>query len=212
MRKIQFIHEGKRITHIELFTLINGTDIVIPIEVIDEIFLYITSGKTFKEVLHLDKCFHCNYEPKIPNYISVSISEVLGMLENAVFYYEILTNRVIDAEPSIDQLHRHVLEDFGYYETNSYDIVTMGKKQYLSMTLRLDEFSYEDDDEATPENMNMYFAETVENGKLIIPKSFVDEMYIVNPEDDTDYETIEVEMRFDKVDGDIDLLQYITFV
>jgi hypothetical protein len=243
MRRIQFVHEGKRITHIELFTLINGTDLIMPIEVIDEIFSYITCGKTFKEVLYLSKYFHSNYEPKIPQYISVSINEVLGMLENATFYYEILTDRVIDNELSVDQLHRHVLEDFGIYETNSYDIVTRENgKQYLSMTLRMGDDTYsecDNNDEATPENITMYFPEMSIGGKFIIPKSFKDEMYVMNPYDPDDslsgegstYESIEVEMRFDKVDGDnklqsagsgmehhsvltsgIDLLQYITIV
>jgi hypothetical protein len=106
------------------------------------------------------------------------------MLENATFYYEILTD-----------------QGKGKYQ-----------KQYLTMTLRLEDFSYEDGDEATPKNITMYFPETSISGKFIIPKSFGDEMYVVNPDDPDDYETIEVDMIFNKVDGDADLLQYITIV
>jgi hypothetical protein len=92
MRKIQFIHEGNRITHTELFRLVNSTNITIPIEVIDEIFSYITCGKTFKEVLHLSKYFHCNYEPIIHQYISVSIIEVLGICNHFLCAYTRIRN------------------------------------------------------------------------------------------------------------------------
>lgn len=144
------------------------------------------------------------------------ITEVLGMLENTIFYYEIITDQDIDTELSVDSLHRHVLDDFGIIDTNGYDIYQENNTWCLSMTLRLnDNIDIEQylDLPATSENMKLCFAEypkaISDEGKLIIPQNFED--YVYPDEEKTGFfNSIDVMFKFIKV-GDLDLLPYITF-
>ncbi len=72
MRKIQFIHNGKRISHIELFKLVHGThDFFIPTDITNCIFSYVTCGKTFKEILHLNSYYHNTQKHKTDSYVNI---------------------------------------------------------------------------------------------------------------------------------------------
>lgn len=148
-----------------------------------------------------------------------TIDEVIGLLEDATFYYEILTDKYVDSEPTVDCLHRHVLEDFIGYATNSYEVLYVGNKQYLTMTLKLSYDSYSSEDSNLPitiDNMKLCFSEFLEmiskDGKLNIPYSFEDSVYPQDPvEIDSYVDSIDVKFKFHKV-SDLDLLQYINLI
>jgi len=148
------------------------------------------------------------------------ISEVIGLLEDSTFHYEILTNINIAVEPTEDCLHRHVLDDFPGYKANSFTIYRKLNKQYLSMTLKIDDDILLDDEKldklATIRNMNSCFIFNIEmisdNGKLIIPYSFEDSVYTEDPADPSNYDdVIDVEFVFHGVDNKI-LLEYIKVI
>ena len=148
-----------------------------------------------------------------------TIGEILGLLEDSTFYYEILTDIKISEEPTEDCLHRHVLEDFPGYKANSFTVHRKPNKQYLSMTLKFDDDLSFDDDKlnklATVENMKLCFIDEMisSEGKLIIPYCFEDSIY---PEKYANSSSIaigflDVEFIFSHVDN-ILLLDYITVI
>jgi hypothetical protein len=110
---------------------------------------------------------------------SVTIEDLINTLESSTLKYEILTDRVVDPEPTIDSLYRHTLdrfEDYGY-DTNSFEIFTENNKQFLTLTAKLnDGHSFEEEHlklPATRENMlNSFPRISSVNGKLTIPFQF----------------------------------------
>jgi hypothetical protein len=147
------------------------------------------------------------------------VGEVIGLLEDSVFHYEIKTNYNIIAEPTEDCLYRHVLDSFPGYKANSFTIYRKLNKQYLSMTLKIDDDIILNEEKldklATIRNMNSCFINNIEmisDGKLIIPSSFEDSVYIEDPANPCDFvDSIDVEFIFHDVDNKI-LLEYIRVI
>lgn len=151
-----------------------------------------------------------------------TIEDVMVLLESTVFHYEIMSTKKINDEPTIDCLYRHILEEFGGYDTNYYNIVTENDKQYLTMRLIFDPEFYDEDyvtKPATVENIKLCFSEYQElisdDGKFIIPMIFEDSIYPLDPNHPDDYdaymESIDVEFKFSKVEEKA-LLEYIKLV
>ena len=113
--------------------------------------------------------------------MSFTIGDVACLLDNTIFYYEIITDKTVLDDITIDQLHRHYIEKFAEYKTNGYSVDIFDGKQYLGMTLELTEDWDGDYEEslATQENMHDAFCDyNIRDNKLIIPSSFVDCIYV----------------------------------
>ncbi len=126
-----------------------------------------------------------------------------------------MTNETVDEEITVDCLHRHVIDNFGGCETNSFEVLSENGKQYLSMTLKVgEEYTNADyyNSPATHKNIKLTMPELVSaDSKLPIPKFFSDDVYISNPEDDVI--DLAVDFRFSRVESDDpDIWNYITLV
>ena len=143
-----------------------------------------------------------------------TIDNILYMFERSHFYYEIPIKEDVDEGPTEDQLHRHTIDEFEGCEPNCFRIHNKGEKHYLSMTLKIpDEAVLDEDNELdlvyTPENMKKAFVEYPDmlspEGKLIIPKTFDDYVYLEDGDEEVD-----VTFTFSKVKCfDQRLLDYI---
>lgn len=147
----------------------------------------------------------------------INFVKLFGCLEESKIYYEILTDKPVNEEFTTDKLYRHSIDGFDEYETNSFAIHREENKQYLVISLRVCDNVWSSKFErkaATPENMKAAFVEYPEiissEGKLIIPQSFKDDVYLEDPDDDVIDES--VIFKFDRVNTpDQRLLEYITF-
>lgn len=155
-----------------------------------------------------------------------TIGNVIEWLYSNVFYYEIMTNEEIEPDPTEDALHRHILEDFVGFDSNSYEVLYHidDRKWYLLMTLEIgnycDEYEHlpatvsnlrlatSDCPEMIFSNHSDTFDRTDESqGKFIIPESFFDSVYPVD-EDDYYGNSIDVTFKFAKVEDDR-LIKYL---
>jgi hypothetical protein len=170
-----------------------------------------------------------------------TVENVLQAFDNVVFYYEIICKNIYDNsyviinEVTCDQLYRHVIDDFGSFIPNCFDVVKENEKYYLTMTLTIDDsFDYNDDyleQIATKENMiaafdtNEYDIDGVlvasmdnklsflTDGKFVIPKYFTDSVYIeYNDGQFTHEKSFDAIFKFSKavpVDNEDFILDYI---
>lgn len=120
----------------------------------------------------------------------LSIAQIISKFVNTEFYYEIPTNESIQEEGTVDQLYRHIIDEFWKYgyETTGYYIHKEGFKQYLVLKPEIERgFIYDHlpEDEnisATPENMiNIFGSE-----KIRVPINFVDRV-VIEVNDDYEY-------------------------
>ena len=136
-----------------------------------------------------------------------TIEEVIRLFDEATFYYEILTDKVVNGDATTDSLYGHYLDDFIGFETNSYDVIK-DKKQYLTMTLTVKEDAYceEDADKIiNVKNLTTCFNDNmITKGKFNIPGTFTDSIYPIDPRGIDQYlDSIDVTFKFYKVDNPV---------
>lgn len=170
-----------------------------------------------KKVLDVEKYIgsQASHE-KIP-----TIGELLSILCEATFHYEILTKLEVCEKPTLDGLARHYIDDFFGYSVGCIDVYRKYNKQYLSISIDFDriggddcepdftvDYTFDDDDfdeKATTKNMKKYcnYDKILsKEGKMKIPEMFKEE---INPEDPTGVNNyldgVKVAFKFDHVDN-----------
>jgi len=144
--------------------------------------------------------------------MNFTINEILGLLEQSTFNYEILTNLDILSEPTEDCLYRHVFKNFPGYKASSITIYHKDNEQYLNLKLKIrDDITLDKEDlnkVATIDNMKLCFINHKDmissDGKFIIPYNFEGSVHI---EDDR----VDVEFVFSHVDNEF-MKKYIALI
>src|SRR5665648_13183 len=126
-----------------------------------------------------------NGQSSTPMMTSYSIGQLLGDIENSSFVYTIPTTRRLDNDLTEDQLHRHIIGEFErlHLKSNGYDVKCVGDRQFLSLTVKVDEenldsgvFTWDEFPEdyydwpVTPQTVMTAFGAE----RFLLPKSFVD--------------------------------------
>jgi hypothetical protein len=137
-----------------------------------------------------------------------SIKEVCDIITGYTFVYEVCSCSVIDKESTIDVIQQHILRDFVGFECNDYELIyEKNNKIYFSMILEPENHYEEFDVDATPNNLKKYFKLSDDN-KIVIPKTFKDEVYINHPHE----KFMKTAFIFDKIinaDSNSELFDYI---
>lgn len=139
----------------------------------------------------------------------LTIGDLIKIIEDSVFYYQIITDKLVDSYVTCDALQRHHLEDFIGFQAQGYQVECQGVQQFLTLSLTSHDYTCDGDYldlPATSDNIREAFVDHPGlisfDGRIIIVKSFKDSIYV-------DDEWIDdVEFRFTKV-SDSHLLQYI---
>lgn len=165
----------------------------------------------------------------------LTIEQLLRLLSETRFYYEILTDLEVYEKATLDALSRHFINEFFGYEAQGTFVYIEDGKQYIGMSIEFDKISgnYVFDDEgydkpATPKNMIKYYDydqptrwndfcdeddfKLIKDGKLKVPRFFKDNIYPVDPSGEAYYlDSKEVTFKLSYVEYD-NILDYIEIV